>query len=64
MTQLRVCVDSKEIWLDSQPWMEKLMLVEEIEQYLVEDGCWANNQYFANFFRLSKSRVAYMDLRK
>lgn len=56
----------KEIWLDSQlSWMEKLMLVE-IDSLDNEDGCWANNQYFANFFGLSKSRVAHiiMDLRK
>lgn len=51
------------IWIPRQIWLsedltlqEKIFLVE-INSLDNEDGCWANNQYFAEFFGLSKRRV-------
>lgn len=48
----------KEIWLDeSLGWSEKLLLVE-ISSLDNEEGCWATNEYFAEFFNLSKDRIS------
>jgi hypothetical protein len=48
----------KEIWLDdSLGWSEKLLLVE-ISSLDNEEGCWASNEYFAEFFNLSKDRIS------
>ena len=48
----------KEVWLDTNlTWMEKLFLVE-IDSLDNEDGCFATNKYFAEFFQLSQSRVS------
>ena len=48
----------KEIWLDEHlTWMEKLLLVE-IDSLDAKDGCFASNDYFAKFFKLSKTRIS------
>ena len=47
----------KQIWLDTDlTWMEKLLLVE-IESLDNENGCFASNKYFAEFFQVSKPRI-------
>lgn len=48
----------KEIWLDNNMTiMEKVFLVE-IDSLDNELGCFASNQYFADFFGLSKNRCS------
>ena len=48
----------KEIWIDKElTWMEKLLLVE-INSLDNIEGCYASNQYFADFFNLSTSRIS------
>lgn len=48
----------KEVWLDkSLGWSEKLLLVE-IDSLDNDEGCWASNEYFAEFFNLSKDRIS------
>lgn len=48
----------KEIWIDKElTWMEKLLLVE-INSLDNAEGCYASNQYFADFFNLSASRIS------
>lgn len=46
-----------EIWEAQMPIMEKVMLVE-IDSLDNENGCFASNSYFAEFFGLSKGRVS------
>jgi hypothetical protein len=51
---------SKEIWLDEKlGWSEKLLLVE-IESLAKNGECFATNDYFAKFFKLSKDRISKM----
>jgi len=48
----------KEVWIDKDlTWMEKLLLVE-INSLDNAEGCYASNQYFADFFNLSASRIS------
>ena len=48
----------KEIWLNQDlSWMEKLFLVE-IHSLDNEDGCFASNAHFADFFGVSKVRCS------
>lgn len=54
----------KGVWIPKDIWisknltvMEKLFLVE-IESLDNEDGCFANNSHFADFFSLSKNRCS------
>ncbi|MDB1690071.1 helix-turn-helix domain-containing protein [Enterococcus casseliflavus] len=48
----------KEVWLDENlSWIEKFLLVE-IDSLDNEKGCWANNEYFAKFFGVSKDRIS------
>jgi len=56
--------DFKGIWIPAKIWLsdeltlqEKVFLVE-IDSLDNEDGCWANNQYFSDFFNISKTRVS------
>ena len=50
----------KQIWLDKNlGWSEKLLLVE-IESLDNEEGCYASNAHFADFFGLSKDRISRM----
>ena len=49
----------KEIWLDDNlGWSEKLLLVEIDSLASNEKGCFATNDYFADFFKLSKDRIS------
>ena len=49
---------TKEIWLDSElNWIEKLMLAE-INSLDGDNGCFASNDYFSKFFKLSKTRIS------
>ncbi len=46
----------KDVWLDVKlSWIEKLFLVE-INSLDGDDGCYASNGYFSEFFKLSKGR--------
>ena len=48
----------KEIWLDNKlTWMEKLFITE-INSLDNENGCYASNSYFAEFFNLSTVRCS------
>lgn len=48
----------KEVWLDENlSWIEKFLLVK-IDSLDNEKGCWANNEYFAKFFGVSKDRIS------
>lgn len=48
----------KEIWCNKElTWIEKIFL-REIDSLDNEEGCFASNKYFADFFDLSKSRAS------
>ena len=48
----------KEIWLDEElSWMEKLFLTE-IDALVTNGECFATNEHFAKFFKLSKDRAS------
>ena len=48
----------KEIWFDTNlTWSEKLLFVE-IDSFNKKGSCFAGNQYFADFFNLSKDRIS------
>ena len=48
----------REVWKDEMlTWMEKLFLVE-IDSLDNENGCFASNNYFARFFKLSPQRCS------
>lgn len=54
----------KGIWIPSEIWLNNNLTLQE-KVFLVEinsldnsNGCFANNEYFANFFNLSKTRVS------
>lgn len=48
----------KEVWLDTNlTWVEKILIVE-IDSLDKENGCFASNAYFADFFNLSKNRIS------
>ena len=56
--------DFKGIWIPKETWLsndltlqEKVFLVE-IDSLDNEEGCYASNQYFADFFGLSTTRVS------
>ena len=56
--------DFKGVWIPKEIWtnknlnvMEKLFLVE-IDSLDNNDGCFATNEYFSDFFRLSKNRCS------
>ena len=54
----------KGIWIPAEIWLnENLTLLEkvflvEIDSLDNENGCYASNEYFANFFKLSKNRCS------
>ena len=49
----------KEIWLNKDLSTNEKILLAEIESLGgLNDGCFASNQYFANFFDLSKDRIS------
>lgn len=47
-----------EIWLDIDLTLQEKVFLAEIDSLDGEDGCYASNDYFADFFQLSKKRVS------
>jgi hypothetical protein len=48
----------KEVWLSRELTLQEKVFYVEINSLDNEDGCWANNEYFASFFGISKVRVS------
>jgi len=55
--------DFKGVWIPRQVWLSRELTLQE-KAFLVEinsldneKGCWASNEYFADFFMLSIDRV-------
>lgn len=48
----------KDIWLSTELTLQEKVFYVEIKSLDNEHGCFANNQYFADFFGLSKVRVS------
>jgi len=48
----------KEIWLSEELTLQEKVFLVEIDSLDNKDGCYANNQYFAEFFGISKTRVS------
>lgn len=55
----------KGVWIPKEIWeekslsiLEKVMLVEIDSLEDEEDGCYASNKYFANFFKLTNGRIS------
>lgn len=48
----------KEIWLNTNLTMQEKVFLVEIDSLDNEGGCTAGNQYFAEFFGISKTRVS------
>lgn len=48
----------KEIWLSKDLTMQEKIMLVEIDSLDNEDGCFATNQYLADFFDISKTRVS------
>ena len=46
----------KEIWLDEDLTIQEMVFLVEIDSLDQENGCYASNAHFAEFFGLSKSR--------
>jgi hypothetical protein len=47
----------KEIWLNKDLSMQEKMFIVEIDSLSGKEGCFATNEYFAEFFNLSKRRI-------
>lgn len=48
----------REIWLAENLTMQEKVFLAEIDSLDNEQGCYANNEYFARFFGISKVRVS------
>lgn len=48
----------KEIWLSRDLTLQEKVFLAEIDSLDNNDGCFASNQYFAEFFQLSKNRCS------
>lgn len=48
----------KEVWENTNLSLQEKVFYVEIDSLDNEDGCFANNDYFAYFFKLSKKRVS------
>lgn len=48
----------KEIWLNENLTMQEKIFLVEIDSLDNDEGCTAGNQYFADFFGISKTRVS------
>lgn len=48
----------KEMWLSEDLTLQEKVFLVEIDSLDNEEGCFASNGYFADFFQLSKSRVS------
>lgn len=49
---------TKDIWLSENLTLQEKVFLVEIDSLDNDDGCFANNQYFADFFGISKTRVS------
>jgi len=64
MSEEKVVRDFKGIWIPKEIWLDKnlttneRLLFVEIDSLDNEKGCWASNNYFSDFFDLSKTRVS------
>jgi len=47
-----------DIWLSKELSLQEKVFLVEIDSLDNEDGCFASNKYFAEFFQLSKGRVS------
>ena len=48
----------KEIWLSKELTLQEKIILVEIDSLDNEDGCWASNKYFAEFFGITNGRVS------
>jgi len=48
----------RQIWLSNDLTLQEKVFIVEINSLNNEQGCYANNSYFADFFNLSKTRVS------
>jgi uncharacterized phage protein (TIGR02220 family) len=48
----------KEIWLNETLSIQEKVFLVEIDSLDNDSGCFASNEYFANFFKLSKNRCS------
>ena len=48
----------KKIWLDPDLLLLEKVLIAEIDSLEGENGCFAGNEYFANFFGVAKGTIA------
>lgn len=48
----------KELWFDQNLTLQEKIFFIEINSLDNEDGCYATNEYFANFFGISKTRAS------
>lgn len=48
----------KEIWLNEDLTLQEKIFLVEIDSLDNEEGCWASNKYFADFFKLSIRRCS------
>ena len=48
----------KEIWLSKNLTLQEKVFLVEIDSLDNQEGCFATNQYFADFFGISKTRVS------
>lgn len=49
---------TKNIWLSEDLTLQEKVFLVEIDSLDNDEGCFANNQYFADFFGISKTRVS------
>ena len=50
----------KEIWLNKELTLQEKVMLVEIDSLDNEDGCFASNKYFADFFELSITRISHV----
>lgn len=48
----------KEIWLSNELTLQEKVILVEIDSLDNDEGCFASNKYFADFFNLSTSRIS------
>ena len=48
----------KELWFDQNLTLQEKIFFIEINSLDNDDGCFATNEYFANFFGISRTRVS------
>ena len=47
----------KEIWLNNELTLQEKVILVEIDSLDNDDGCFASNKYFSEFFGISAGRV-------